>query len=87
MISREKLPEETIVFDPPGLDRALIGWASVDGQGECAVYSYRSLLEYFTEELGGAESAQEWIEVNVLGVHFSKNTPVIVFDGDDGARL
>lgn len=78
---RASIPDGVILFEPPAMDVALIGWAEDDFGRNRAVYSYTGIFSYYVDEFDGdAEGAEEFIDFNVLGLRLSEGAPIIVFD-------
>lgn len=68
--------EDSIVFDSPDYDTAIIGYTS-DGR---IVYDYERMVEsLITREGWTEEEAREWIDYNTLGAYLGPGTPVVMF--------
>lgn len=76
-MDRFELPDESVVFDSPEFDDALIG-ESIDGR---AVYDYWKLVETLVKRDGySAEESIDYIENNLFGMipYMGEYSPVIV---------
>ena len=61
-IPRELLSQEALVLD--GLDKAIVGYTDPG----ILVYSYKKLVDHFTEDGMSRNEAYEWIDFNILGL-------------------
>ena len=82
MSNRETLADlgydETVVFDSPDYDSALIG-VTVDGQ---AVYDFDAMCQHLMEKDGmTAEEAEEFIWFNAIGSlpSLGDSAPIVIF--------
>jgi len=86
MIKEELIEElennESIVFENPDYDTALIGISS-DGR---AVYSYDKMVDYLMNGEDGMslEDAEEFISYNTIrSLPYIQNSPIIVYHLED----
>ena len=62
-----------------GFDDALIGFSQRCGEPVVAVYSYNKLIDILCEQDGvDAETAAEFVAINVIGAWLGPRTPVVV---------
>lgn len=77
--------DKIIFYDPPTLDKAIIGYCyDLDRSAYRMVYSRDKMIEVFTEEFDGDhEGAVEWYDFNVAGGWLGDNTPVLMNSIED----
>lgn len=77
---RDRLAEidpDVLCFD--GFDDALIGFSQRCGEPVVAVYAYNKLIDILCERDGAdAETAAEFVAINVVGAWLGPRTPVVV---------
>ena len=77
IVIRNELPEDSVIFDVPSYDNAIIGITDDDR----VVYSFEKMVEELMNDAGFEEiDAIEFLEVNVLrGNSLVYNAPIIVY--------
>ncbi|WP_407453523.1 hypothetical protein [Methanobrevibacter sp.] len=79
---REKLPEDSLVFDNYSYDTAIIG-VTLDGR---AIYCYGKMVtELMQEEDMSYEEACEWIDYNTIRAlpYAGEKAPVIMYSMEE----
>ena len=79
---RDELPEDSLVFDNPAYDGAIIGYTT-DGN---VVYDYNKMIEELMEDDGlSCEESIEWIEFNAVRSlpYAGEKAPIIMYRLED----
>ena len=65
VFDRTKLPEGTVILEPPEMDKCIVGL-----RDKKLVYSYMKLIDYFLIDEGmPLDEIAEWIDYNIEGLN------------------
>jgi hypothetical protein len=71
-----------------GIDSAIIGTVETDAGEVLLAYCYEKCIEHFVSADGMShEESMEWVDYNVVGSYMGSETPVILFEDDEGLCL